>query len=88
MQNSLSEVSMRTRLNVLKVAKSANKGHIGSALSICEIVVAVLASSSGIGTQENSRTRIVLSKGHASLAYYSAQSSALTLMQLRQALTS
>ena len=72
MQNSLSEVSMRTRLNVLKVAKAANKGHIGSALSICEIVVAVLASSSGIGTQENSRTRIVLSKGHASLAYYSA----------------
>ena len=72
MQRSLSEISLETRLNVLKVAKSANKGHIGSALSICEIVVAMLASSNGIGSPENDRTRIVVSKGHASLAYHSA----------------
>ena len=68
----LSEIAQNTRINVLKVAKLAHKGHIGSGLSICEIVVALLASANGIGSYENNRTRLVLSKGHAALAYYSA----------------
>ena len=57
---------------MLKAAKSANKGHIGSALSICEVVVAMLASLNGIGSSENDRAGILLSKGHASLACHSA----------------
>jgi transketolase len=68
----LSKVAQNTRAKVLKVAKLAHKGHIGSGLSICEIVVAVLASASGVGSSKNDRTRIVLSKGHAALAYYAA----------------
>jgi transketolase len=67
----LFEVSQKVRLNVLKVSKLANKGHIGSGLSICEIVVAILAVAKGVGSEDNDRTRIVLSKGHAALAYYS-----------------
>jgi len=70
----LAEVAQNTRTKVLKVAKLAHKGHIGSGLSICEIVVAILASASGVGSTKNDRTRIVLSKGHAALAYYAALS--------------
>jgi len=72
MRQDLSEVSQNTRIKVLQVSKLANKGHIGSGLSICEIVVAILATASGVGSKDNDRTRIVLSKGHAALAYYSA----------------
>ena len=74
MGQNLAEVALNTRAKVLKVAKMAHKGHIGSGLSICEIVVAVLASACGVGTTKNDRTRIVLSKGHAALAYYAALS--------------
>jgi transketolase len=70
----LLEIAQSTRTKVLKVAKLAHKGHIGSGLSICEIVVAILASSNGVGSTKNDRTRIVLSKGHAALAYYAVLS--------------
>ncbi len=70
----LSVVSQNTRIKVLKTSKLANKGHIGSGLSICEIVVAILASANGVGSISNDRTRIVLSKGHAALAFYAALS--------------
>lgn len=72
MELNLLEVALNTRAKVLKAAKLANKGHIGSGLSICEIVVAMLASASDIGSTKIDRTRIVLSKGHAALAYYAA----------------
>ena len=72
MDKDLAGASRNTRIKVLQVSKLANKGHIGSGLSICEIVVAILATASDIGSRKNDRTRIVLSKGHAALAYYSA----------------
>ena len=72
MELNLLEVALNTRVKVLNAAKLANKGHIGSGLSICEIVVAMLASASDIGSTKIDRTRIVLSKGHAALAYYAA----------------
>ena len=49
----------------------AHKGHIGSALSICELVTVVAANSRGLGTRATSRDRAILSKGHAALAWYS-----------------
>ena len=70
--NDLALMALNTRKKVLEISKCANKGHIGSGLSICEIVVAVLASASGVGSSKNDRTRIVLSKGHAASAYYAA----------------
>ena len=65
-------VAQRIRARVIEISHKAHKGHIGSALSICEIVAVVASNARGIGTQETSRDRVVLSKGHAALAWYSA----------------
>ncbi len=58
---------------ILRESKRANVGHIGSALSIAEIVAAlysgVLRSDASHGAE---RDRFILSKGHAALAQYAA----------------
>jgi transketolase len=58
---------------VLEQSKRANVGHIGSALSIADLV-AVLYSGvlRGAGGDDPERDRFVLSKGHAALALYAA----------------
>jgi transketolase len=56
------------RRGVIVCAKRANKGHIGSALSVADLVAAALISARGLG--DRSGDRIVLSKGHAALALY------------------
>jgi transketolase len=58
---------------VLEQSKRANVGHIGSALSIADLV-AVLYSGvlRGAGGEDHERDRFVLSKGHAALALYAA----------------
>jgi transketolase len=58
---------------VLEQSKRANVGHIGSALSIADLV-AVLYSDvlRGVGAEDRERDRFVLSKGHAALALYAA----------------
>ncbi len=55
---------------VLQTAYDAGKGHLGSALSIVEIVAAVAPRLRGLATSDRSRDRFVLSKGHAALAWY------------------
>ena len=65
-------LAQKIRSKVLEISYNAHKGHIGSALSICEIVAVVASNAEGIGTQNTSRDRVVLSKGHAALAWYSA----------------
>jgi len=65
-------VAQRIRARVIELSHKAHKGHIGSALSICEIVSVIASNAKGIGSQETSRDRVVLSKGHAALAWYSA----------------
>jgi transketolase len=56
---------------VLDESKRADVGHIGSALSIAD-VLAVLYSGvlRGAGTDDPDRDRFILSKGHAGLALY------------------
>ncbi|MEP7131569.1 MAG: transketolase [Acidobacteriota bacterium] len=58
---------------VLEQSKRANVGHIGSALSIAEIIAAlygqILRASD---PRDSSRDRFILSKGHAALALYAA----------------
>lgn len=58
---------------VLEQSKRANVGHIGSSLSVADIIAVlygdVLAISSPL---DPDRDRFVLSKGHAALALYSA----------------
>jgi transketolase len=58
---------------VLEQSKRAGVGHIGSALSIVEIIVALYGSVLRIDeTSDPDRDRFVLSKGHAALALYAA----------------
>lgn len=60
------------RRRILDTAFGANKGHLGSALSVCEILTALGLVASEFGTESDSRDRVILSKGHSSLALYCA----------------
>jgi transketolase len=58
------------RRTIIEQSYRANVGHIGSALSIADLVAAVTATArldAGVD-----RDRVVLSKGHAALALYAA----------------
>lgn len=58
---------------VIHQSKRANVGHIGSSLSIADIVgVLFTYVLRGAGTKDPERDRFVLSKGHAALALYAA----------------
>ena len=63
--------AQKIRARVLEISFMAHKGHIGSALSICELVTVVATNSRVLGTKDTSRDRVILSKGHAALAWYS-----------------
>jgi transketolase len=58
------------RRTIVEQSYRAKVGHIGSALSIADLVVAVMASARADRGEE--RDRIILSKGHAALALYAA----------------
>lgn len=60
----------KVRRSILAQSKRANVGHIGSALSIVEILCAIYGSAMRIGAEHADRDRFVLSKGHAVLALY------------------
>lgn len=61
------------RRHILTQSKRANVGHIGSALSVADILAVVYGDLLGPwGDRRASRDRFILSKGHASLALYSA----------------
>ncbi len=62
----------KIRQRILECAFKASKGHIGSALSIAEIVAAIAPRLQGLGSSDPGRDRFVLSKGHAALAWYCA----------------
>ena len=63
---------MRIRFRILEAAFNASKGHIGSALSIADIIAVIAPQVRGLGTREPGRDRFVLSKGHAAMAWYGA----------------
>ena len=63
--------SYEIRKIILEQSKRANVGHIGSALSIADIVAALYGGILKISDpDELERDRFVLSKGHAGLAVY------------------
>lgn len=63
----------RIRRIVLEQSKRAHVGHIGSALSIADIVATLYADVLRIADPDDpDRDRLVLSKGHAALALYAA----------------
>ncbi len=67
--NTLAEGIRRT---VIEQSKRANVGHIGSALSIADILAALYGGVLHLPAARPQRDRLVLSKGHASLALYAA----------------
>ena len=72
----LEDLSKENRINILNMVYSANSGHIGGALSSCDILTVLFHKCMKHSTTcpENERDRFVLSKGHASALYYSVLS--------------
>jgi transketolase len=63
------------RRHILEQAKRAHVGHIGSALSVADIIAVLFSGrldSPGSAADHASRDRFILSKGHAALALYAA----------------
>jgi transketolase len=58
------------RQAILRASKRANRGHIGSALSVADLVAGIVHALDLGGRPGTDRDRFVLSKGHAALAYY------------------
>ena len=70
---SLEALAKRIRLAILHGSKRANVGHIGSALSVAEIITALYGKVLRIPAPDDpQRDRFILSKGHAALALYAA----------------
>jgi len=58
---------------ILEQSKRANVGHIGSSLSVADIMAALYSGILRIpGAADGERDRFVMSKGHAALALYAA----------------
>jgi transketolase len=60
----------RVKKQILEVAYLANKGHIGSALSISDLITSIfnlMVEEDNLSEEKNS---VTLSKGHAALAFY------------------
>jgi transketolase len=61
------------RLIILEQSNRAHVGHIGSALSIADIIASLFGSVLRISSPEDpQRDRFILSNGHAALALYAA----------------
>ena len=64
---------VQVRRIIIEQAKRANVGHIGSALSIADLVTALYSGALSVSDPADpERDRFVLSKGHAVLALYGA----------------
>jgi transketolase len=63
--------SKRLKKQILEVAFKANKGHIGSALSISDLLSSVFNYFINTDSLDEQKNCVTLSKGHAALALYS-----------------
>jgi transketolase len=66
---------------VLEQSKRAHVGHIGSSLSIADLIGAVFSVIGKTDAADPERDRFVLSKGHAALALYAALAEIGTLTE-------
>ena len=70
---SAAALSAEIRRVVLEQSKRANVGHIGSCLSVADILAVLYAGVLHAGSLGDcERDRFILSKGHAGLALYAA----------------
>lgn len=69
----IESAALQVRRVILEQSKRANVGHIGSALSIADIIATLYAGTLRIAAPDDrDRDRFLLSKGHAALALYAA----------------
>lgn len=71
----LEEIAKELRLDLIEMFRSSGKGHLGGSLSIVEIITALYFHFMDVRPGEPrwpERDRLVLSKGHASAAWYAA----------------
>lgn len=69
------DLARRMRMRSLQMVYQAQASHIGSALSICDIVAILYAKILRLAPSEKAapdRDRFILSKGHACVAVYAA----------------
>ena len=72
-ETDLNALASSIRRNVIERAAAAGVGHIGSALSIVDLLAALYGRVLRIpALDDNDRDRFILSKGHAALALYAA----------------
>ena len=70
---SLPALAKQIRLAILHGSKRANVGHVGSALSVTDIITALYGQVLRVQAPDDpQRDRFILSKGHAALALYAA----------------
>ncbi len=75
MQISSIELSKKIRINALRMIAKAKASHIGSALSIADIVAVLYADILKVdpkNPKDINRDRLILSKGHACVSIYAA----------------
>lgn len=69
----LKSTAQKIRRDIIKISHKANVGHIGSSLSITDILTVIYCSLLNIDPKNPKnplRDRFILSKGHAALALY------------------
>src|ERR671910_445363 len=72
-RNSLRSFATQVRQIILQQSKKAHVGHIGSSLSIADIISVLYGEILRVkSTNDPDRDRFILSKGHAALALYAA----------------
>lgn len=65
------ELALSVRKTILEESKRANVGHIGSCLSVADILAAIYGGVIRVESPEDpDRDRFVMSKGHSALALY------------------
>lgn len=70
MPDAASALARRVRQVVIEQSYRAHVGHIGSALSVADIMAALFGGTLRGDPGERERDRFILSKGHAALALY------------------
>jgi transketolase len=71
--DNLNDLARRARVNILQMLHSAKASHLGSSMSIVELLVAAysLLDIEEIKSRSRFRDRVIVSKGHAAAATYS-----------------
>lgn len=73
MNHTQADAAQKIRRIIIECSKRANVGHIGSALSVADIVAVLFGGLlRQVGTSDPLRDRFIMSKGHAALALYAA----------------